>query len=135
MLSEKMIEQFFDEHFKDTFGLFLYKDKQLLKQKDYKGFAKHQLEKSRKNFRGALLFSAMFVILGGAYIAQHAYGNEALSFNLVLGLSYFFFAFLSQLFVVKEHYSIKTSMNLLLMMLNKQSAEIEEKADLVIESY
>ncbi len=132
MPSEKMIEQFFEEHFNTTSWLFLYKDKQLLKQKDYAGFARDQLEKSRKNFRGVLFCSAMFFVLGVMYTAQHAYGTEVLSFNLVLALSYFSIAFIMLLYAIREHYSIKASMNLLLKMLNEQTSDTEEPADLLV---
>jgi len=128
MLSEEVLKQFFDQHFKKSSGLFnysglfLYKDKQLLKQKDYSGFAEHQLKKSRRVFRGALLTSLMFIILGGLYFFAYNAASQGDSFNLYISFAYIIGALTGLIFSVKEHYIIKTSMNLLLMILDAEKA-------------
>lgn len=132
MPSEKMFEQFFEEHFNTSSGLFLYKDKKLLKQKDYAEFARHQLKKSRKNFRGGILFFIALIILSGLYFTIHLREPDPVSFNLIIALVYFTGAFTGLILLVKEHYSIKASMNLLLKMLNEQTSDTEEPADLLV---
>ncbi|REL39215.1 hypothetical protein DYD21_04475 [Rhodohalobacter sp. SW132] len=122
MLSEEVLKQFFDEHFKKSSGLFLYKDKQLLKQKDYSGFAEHQLKKSRTIFRGAMLASVGLFTFGLLYFFAYMTAPKADSFNLYISFAYIIGALTSLTFSVKEHYSIKTSMNLLLMILDAEKA-------------
>lgn len=132
MLSEEVLKQFFDEHFKKSSGLFnysglfLYKDKQLLKQKDYSGFAEHQLKKSRNIFRGALMTSLGLITFGILYFFAYITSPEADSFNLYISIAYTIGALTALIFSVKEHYSIKTSMNLLLMILDAEKADETE---------
>ncbi|HBQ58740.1 MAG TPA: hypothetical protein DD671_03725, partial [Balneolaceae bacterium] len=50
MVSKELIEDFFDDQFQNTSQFFLYKDKQLLKEKKYREFAEEQIKKAKRSF-------------------------------------------------------------------------------------
>lgn len=62
MSTKQLIEEFFEEQFKETSQFFLYKDKQLLKKGKYREYAEEQLKKANSIFWG--FSSSMFLHSG-----------------------------------------------------------------------
>ncbi len=69
MSTKKILEQFFKDQLNDTYEIFLYKDKQLLKDGNFEEFAKEQLKKSKKMFLG-LVLNIFMGIYSGMYFRE-----------------------------------------------------------------
>ncbi|MAO64369.1 MAG: hypothetical protein CL666_05170 [Balneola sp.] len=119
MVSKELIEDFFDDQFQNTSQFFLYKDKQLLKEKKYREFAEEQIKKAKRSFWsvGGMVFFALWY--GTTNLIN--YGNEPTIFNLVLGLGCIAGFMAALLLASREYYSIKSSMTLLLKLLDNKA--------------
>ena len=118
MASKKLIEEFFEEQFQNTSQFFLYKDKQLLKENKYREFAKEQINKANKIF-WSVSFSLLMAVWYGT-ISLINYGSDPTYLNLGLGISCWFVFSAVLLFASKEYYTIKSSMTLLIKLLDEE---------------
>lgn len=124
-MDKEAIKEFILKNSSDSqfYGLF-YKEKQLLKQNDLMGFAKYQLKKNKNFFLGSfgmfpiVLYNIIFNFVG--YIEEGS--MLALSVSIILLLICFIVLFR----VTKEYYSIKSTMNLLIAILEDEKKDQEE---------
>lgn len=117
METRRVIETFFEEHLRDTSQYFLYKDKQLLNEGRYVEFAKEQLGKAKKIF----LSASFFLLYGSWYaiISLIEYGTEPNWFDLTIGLTCFITLLGIIFYASKEYYTIKSSMNLFIKIMEQ----------------
>lgn len=120
--SKTIIEQFFDDQFSHTTRFFLYKDKQLLKNGDYAGFAKHRLKEARTAFLGGACFFLLFMVTGSSYFLQYTAGTGSDALQLTVSALNFFVGIGILFYSTKEYYTIKSSMTLLLKLLEEEKA-------------
>ncbi|NBC25576.1 MAG: hypothetical protein GVY08_01840 [Bacteroidetes bacterium] len=120
--SKTIIEQFFDEQFSDTSRFFLYKDKQLLKNGEYATFARHRLQEVRRAFFGGVCFFLLFMLTGISYYFQYSAGAGSEVFQLTVSVLNFIAGIGILFFSTKEYYSIKSSMTLLLILLEEEKS-------------
>ncbi len=124
MIANKTLETFFEENFKNTtLPYLLYKDKQLLKEKDYKGFAKEQIKKTRN-----LFLSVMFALFYGIYYSVTSfieYGDTGETFPLIIGITAMIFMVAAIFLSTKEYYTIKSSMEFFLKLLEENEKETQ----------
>lgn len=124
-MDKEAIKDFILKNSSDTrfYGLF-YKEKQLLKQNDLMGFAKYQLKKNKNIFIGS--FGMFPIVLYNIVLNFVGYIEEgsilALSASIILLLISFIVLFR----VTKEYYSIKSTMNLLIAILEGEKKDQEE---------
>ncbi len=123
-MNQQFVNNFFEEYQKNHLNLFLYEEKQLLNNGNYKAFAERQVEKAKKTslaLSPAMLFA---FILGIINLIE--YGQTQSWLMLIYGLVCLIFLLLVSLFVTKEYFSIKASMRTFLLKLdastNKESA-------------
>lgn len=112
-----MIEEFFEEQFNDTSQLFLYKDKQLLKEGKYREYSAEQIRKANK-----AIWSIGFTLLIALWYGTTSfinYGNNPSWLSLSLGLFFWFGAISSVWYASKEYYTIKSSMSFLIKLLDE----------------
>lgn len=117
MDTKEIIEEFFEEQFHNKTSYFLYKDKQLLKQGDYMNYAKEQIRKIKY-----MLLAIGFNILlftGYGITSLIEYGTDPNWFDLTVGLSSWVALILFLFYSVKEYYTIKSSISLLMKLLKK----------------
>jgi len=123
MIANKTLNTFFEENFKNSaLPYLLYKDKQLLKEKNYKAFAEEQIKKTRNIFA-----SVLFAFFYGVYYSATSfieYGSSGETPPLVLGIIALVFMVAAIFYSTKEYYSIKSSMSFFLKLLDEN-----EKAD------
>lgn len=131
MDSKTIIEQFFDEQFSDTTRFFLYKDKQFLKNGDYAGFAKHRLKEARMAFFGGVCFFLLLMITGGSYYLQYAAGTGSDALQLTISVLTFIVGIAVLFYSTKEYYSIKSSMMLLLKLLEEEKSVQDDTFDIL----
>lgn len=120
--SKTIIEQFFDEQFSDTSRFFLYKDKQLLKNGEYAKFARHRLQEVRRAFFGGVCFFLLFMLTGIGYYFQYSAGTGSGVLQLTVSVLNFLVGIGILFFSTKEYYSIKSSMTLLLKLLEEETS-------------
>lgn len=125
-VTEEILKEFFGEQFSNTSGIFLYKDKQLLKEGDYAGFAREQLNRVK-----VLLWSIVFMIVICSWYGISSlieYGSSFNTFDLVLGLGSWAALILFLIYASKEYYTIKSSMTLLQKLLEEDKNREEDVA-------
>lgn len=121
MNTSKALTSFLNENIVNDFDYFLfYKDKQLLKEEKYIEFAEEQLKKIRYVF----LSIAFGVFYGFYYISTGfiEYGQSQEVIDLVLPCIAFGFMIIAVFIATKKYYTIKSSMNLLIRLLNEDDA-------------
>lgn len=121
MASKELIENFFEEQFNNTSSFFLYKDKQLLKEENYREFARGQINRAGKIFwsvGGAMLIAVWYGTMG---LIQFGAGQNW--FDLALGIGCWSGLILILLLASKEYYTIKSSMNLFIKLLDEQEEQ------------
>ncbi|MEX0723075.1 MAG: hypothetical protein WD357_12060 [Gracilimonas sp.] len=121
METKQLLESFFEEQFKNTSQFFLYKDKKLLKEEKYVEFAQEQLKKARQIFwsvAGSLLLACWYGIT-----SLIGYGGDPNWFDLSAGLILWFSTMGMVWYTSKEYYSIKSSMNLFIKMMEKEQVQ------------
>ena len=121
MVSKELIEEFFEERFEDTSQFFLYKDKQMLKNGKFREYAKEQINKASKIFL-TIAFGIFFCSWYGVN-SFIEYGAEPNWFDLGLGMSSWIALIFIILFSAKEYYTIKSSMELFIKILDNAEAE------------
>ena len=121
MATAEIIKEFFKERFQNTSQFFLYKDKQLLKNGNYRKYAEEQISKASKIF-WSVSFS-VFVCSWYGIISFIKYGADPNWFDLILGLVAWVALVVILLYSAKEYYTIKSSMELLIKLLNDQESE------------
>src|SRR5699024_3542611 len=116
MSTKEVIEDFFEEQFQNTSPFFLYKDKQLLKDGKYHKYAKEQINKASK----ICLLSCFSILLLSYYVTIWLieYGAGPNWFDLILGLFGLAVLIVVSIYAAKEYYTIKSSMVLLLKLLD-----------------
>lgn len=122
MATQETIKDFFEEQFGNTSQIyisqiFLYKDKQLLKQGKYREFAEEQIKKANKVF-WSMAFSFFILSLNGIRCLIE-YGNDPNWFDLTTGLVSWFGLIILSVMAAREYYTIKSSMTLFLKLLEE----------------
>jgi len=112
---QQIITEFFEEQFQDTSQFFLYKDKQLLKNEKYLEYAHEQIRKANKIFWSIAFGVFMCSWYGITSLIE--YGADPNWFDLSLGLGSFIGIFLALFYSAKEYYTIKSSMSLLVKLI------------------
>ncbi|MEX0661194.1 MAG: hypothetical protein WEA58_10145 [Balneolaceae bacterium] len=121
MTTQEIIEEFFDERFNDTSQFFLYKDKQLLKNGQYKEYAKEQISKAKKIF-WTIAWVVFFCSWYGI-ISFIKYGAEPNWFDLTVGLTAWIALVVFLIFWAKEYYTIKSSMEMFVKLIDRKETE------------
>lgn len=127
-MDKEAIKEFILKNSSDSklYGLF-YKEKQLLKQNDLMGFAQYQLKKSKNIFIGS--FSTFFIFgpqLVVQFIDYLETGSPFFFYFMLIG----FIISCAVIFVAtKEYYSIKSSMTLLIAILEDEKSTQETASD------
>lgn len=110
----------------------LYKDKQLLKDEDYAGFAKHRYKEVRRAFVGGLCFFGLLMISAISYFFQFQHMTETGSGAVQLAVS--IITLIGSIgvlfFATKEYYTVKNSMTLILKLLDENQHEFVEKGSI-----
>ncbi|WP_445665019.1 hypothetical protein [Fodinibius sp. AD559] len=127
MSSRKVIKEFFKEELQTTSGfslytnLFLYKDKQLLKENRLKEFAEHQIDKA-KNIFWAVSFS---VFIASFYSFWHLieFGQDWHWIDLTIGISLWAILIYILIKACKEYYTITSSMTLFIKLLAEEETD------------
>lgn len=120
---QQIITDFFEEQFQNTSHFFLYKDKQLLKKEKYQEYAREQIKKANKIFWSVAFGVLMCTWYGITSLIE--YGANPNWFDLLIGLGGLLTVVLGLFYSAKEYYTIKSSMSLLLKLLEK--SETAEK--------
>jgi hypothetical protein len=118
MTTKDLIEEFFNEQFSNTSPFFLYKDKQMLNNGEFKEYAQRQISKAKKAFWSiawALFFCSFYGIT--KFIE---YGAEPNWFDLSLGIIVWVGLIVAILYHAKQYYTIKSAMELFLKMIDKE---------------
>lgn len=121
MTTQDIIEEFFEERFNNTSRFFLYKDKQLLKNGQYKEYAQEQINKAKKIFWS--IAWAVFVCSWYGIISFIEYGAEPNWFDLSLGITTWIALILIIIYHAKEYYTIKSSMELFIKLIDDTATE------------
>lgn len=116
MATKQQIEQFFEEQFNDTSQFFLYKDKKLLNEGKYREYAEEQISKANKAF-WSIGFTMFFALWYGTTSFIN-YGNDPSWLSLGIGLFFWFGAMGAIWYASKEYYTIKSSMNMLIRLID-----------------
>ena len=124
MLTKETLEQFFKDQLSNTSEIFLYKDKQLLKERSFGAFALEQLKKSKKMF-WAMVSNIIIAIYHAIYFTIYFEELTVLYTNLFLGIFLIMFASFI-IWQAKKYYTIKSSMEFYLMMVNKHDISVED---------
>jgi len=120
ILSKEEIVRFFEEEIGSRQNFFLYKDNSLLKEGDFAGFAKHRLKEVQKSAYIYALSFAFFLLGSVGYLLQYLAGTGWAVIQLGASLFFGLFALAVLIYSVKEYYSVKVSMNLLLKILGEE---------------
>lgn len=115
MDTQEIIRDFFEEQFQDTSRFFLYKDKQLLKEERYRAFAGEQLRKAGKIFWSVSF--GLFLCSWYGIVSLIEYGSNPNWFDLAIGITAWVGLIGSLLAAAKEYYTIKSSMTLLIKLM------------------
>lgn len=108
------------------YGLF-YREKKMLEENDLMGFAQHQLKKNKKIFIGSILFLPLLLL---QIVFQFTEFIETESiFALVVSLVGLAFCFGGLFFSTREYYTIKSSMTLLISVLEDEQKTQETASD------
>jgi hypothetical protein len=121
MTTQETIEEFFEEQFQNTSQYFLYKDKQLLKNGQFKEYAQEQIKKAKKIF-----WSIAWAVFFGSWYGITSfieYGTEPNWLDLSLGIGIWVALIVALLYHAKEYYTIKSSMELFIKLLDNQNRE------------
>lgn len=117
MVSQDLLKEFFEDQFKNSSNIFLYKDKKFLSEGRYRDFAEEQIKKANKIFLGASFMLFIMPLYAMWYLVES--GMESSYVKFAMGV-FFFMAFcLSFWKVCKEYFTIKSSMQLLIRILDK----------------
>ena len=103
MLTKETLEQFFKDQLSNTSEIFLYKDKQLLKERNFGAFALEQLKKSKKMF-WAMVSNIIIAIYYAVYFMIYFEELSVVYINLFLGI----FLIMSASFIIwqaKQYYT------------------------------
>ncbi len=128
MASRKVIEEFFKEELqtKGVFSfynsLFLYKDKQLLKENRLKEYAERQIDKS-KNIFWSVSFS---IFIASFYSFWHLieFGKHWHWSDLTIALTLWTGLIYVLIKACKEYYTITGSMSLFIKLLSEDKADV-----------
>lgn len=118
MASKELIENFFEEQHNNTSQFFLYKDKQLLKEERFRDFAEGQLNKASKIFWSVGGSMLLFIWYGTTGLIEFGAGQSW--FDLAMGIGCWTAMIFALLLASKEYYTIKSSMNLFIRLLDEQ---------------
>lgn len=121
MATSEIIKEFFEERFQNTSQFFLYKDKQLLKKGNYRKYAQEQIKKANKIF-WSIAFS-IFICSWYGIISFIEYGAGPNWFDLTLGLISWAALVVILLYSAKEYYTIKSSMELFIKLMDNKEKE------------
>lgn len=124
MLTKETLEQFFKDQLNNTSEIFLYKDKQLLKERNFGAFALEQLKKSKKMF-WVMVSNIFFMIYYATYFMIQFDELSVVYTTLFLGIFLIMFASFI-IWQAKKYYTIKSSMEFYLMMVNKHDISVED---------
>lgn len=124
MSTKENLEQFFKDQLSDTYEIFLYKDKQLLKEGNFGAFALEQLKKS-KNMFWAMVSNIIIAIYYAICFMIYFEELSVVYTNLFLGIFLIIFASFI-IWQAKKYYTIKSSMEFYLMMENKHEISAEK---------
>ena len=124
MLTKETLEQFFKDQLSNTSEIFLYKDKQLLKERNFGAFALEQLKKSKKMF-WVMVSNIFFMIYYATYFMIQFEELSVVYTSLFLGIFLIMFASFI-IWQAKKYYTIKSSMEFYLMMVNKHDISVED---------
>ena len=123
MNSAKVIERFLKEELQSKGGfsiytnLFLYKDKQLLKESRLEEFAEHQINKA-KNIFWAVSFN-IFVATIYAFWFLIEFGQSWYWLDLVVGITLWATLVYVLIMACKKYYTITSSMSLFIKLLKE----------------
>ena len=130
MSAKKSIEKILQEQFSGKGQLFLFKDKQFLQNGDFAGFAQHRLKEARRAFIGGISFFLMFLFTGISYIYPLVAGTASTAVQIVI-ISISFLMSVGFLFYsTKVYYSTKSSMTLMLNLLEQEKADERMNANI-----
>lgn len=117
---QQIITNFFEEQFRNTSPFFLYKDKQLLKEGKYREYAEEQLNKANKIF----ISMAFGIVICSFYgiMSLIEYGADPNVFDLLVGLGSLTGLVLILFYSAREYYTIKSSMTLLIRLLDNNES-------------
>jgi len=121
MATQAIIEEFFQDQFQNTSRFFLYRDKQLLEKGRYREFAQEQISKSSKIF-WSVTFS-VFICSYWGIMSFIEYGAAPNWFDLTIGLTAWVAIIGILFYSAKEYYTIKSSMFLLIKLLDEKEIE------------
>jgi len=118
-MDKEAIKEFILKNSSDSkfYGLF-YKEKQLLKQNDLMGFAQYQLKKNKNMFIGS--FSIVPLVLSQLLIQFPEYLETGHLFPLIYCIAMLLISYGVIFRTTKEYYSIKSSMTLLIAILEEE---------------
>jgi hypothetical protein len=127
MGKRNVIEEFFKEELQTTSSfsiyndLFLYKDKQLLKENRLKEFAEHQIDKAKNIFWG-ISFSVFIATL---YSFWHLieFGQSWHWSDLTIGIAFWAMLMYVLIKACKEYYTITSSMSLFIKLLSEEKVD------------
>ena len=124
-MDKEAIKEFILKNSSDSklYGLF-YKEKQLLKQNDLMGFAQYQLKKNKNMFIGS--FSIVPLVLSQLLIQFPEYLETGELLPLIFCISMLLISYGVIFRSTKEYYSIKSSMTLLIAILEEEQNTQEE---------
>lgn len=117
MTNKEVIEEFFEEQFNNTSPFFLYKDKQLLKQGNFHQYAEEQITKANKIFVGVSFSIVLCVWYSISFLIE--YGADPNWFDLTIGLTAMAALLVILFYACKEYYTVKSSMTMLIKILDK----------------
>ncbi|MEL7834687.1 hypothetical protein [Fodinibius sp. Rm-B-1B1-1] len=126
MADKEVLEEFFKEQLQTSGAtniytdLFLYKDKQLLKENRLKEFAEHQIDKA-KNIFWSVSFS---VFIGTLYAFWYLieFGMSWHWSDLAIGIGAWALLIFALIKACKEYYTITSSMTLFIKLLDQEEA-------------
>lgn len=121
MNTQEIIEDFFEERFNDTTPFFLYKDKQLLKNGEFKEYAKEQISKAKKIFW--IIAWVVFICSWYGITSLIKYGAEPNWFDLMIGLISWIALIGFMVYWAKEYYTIKSSMEMFVKLIDRTEPE------------
>ncbi|NIT55982.1 MAG: hypothetical protein GWN00_07005 [Aliifodinibius sp.] len=127
MASRKIIKDFFKEELETAGGfsiftsIFLYKDKQLLKENRLKEFAERQIDKA-KNIFWSVSFS---IIIATGYAFWHLieFGQYWHWSDLTIGITLWAVLIYTLIKACKEYYTITSSMTLFIKLLDEKEKD------------
>lgn len=125
MAKKEVLETFFKEQLQTSGGsnfytdLFLYKDKQLLKENRLKEFAEHQIDKA-KNIFWSVSFS---VFIASLYSFWHLieFGMSWHWSDLTIGITLWAVLIYILIKACKEYYTITSSMTLFIKLFDEEA--------------